>query len=399
MSNSLGTRPARILVMDGHTRSALAVVRSLGQREDVEILAASPKRWNMAGASKYCARRLRCPDPEAGDFISWINAAAREHNVDFLMATTDDSLTPLCARRGDLECGDALLPLPEPYFQLSDKLALLETAQKLGLKIPSSFICRSREELESQVRGLQFPAILKPQWSRFIHEGRLVRTKVQPVVIAEDAMRMGAEHLAKGCGVCFQEVIEGEGVGYFALCDRGEVCAEFAHRRLLETRAAGGPSVVCESAQVTDAMRKAGRALLGAADWNGPAMIEFKLDSRTGEPVLMEVNGRYWGSLALPVACGVDFPSLHFDLAVHGRKAEQAAYPLGKRVKWLLGLFARTARDLAGGREAGGVRTKRGGALANFFRLVFTRGDGMVFRFNDPLPALVEWLGLMERRG
>ena len=39
-------------------------------------------------------------------------------------------------------------------------------------------------------------------------------------------------------------------------------------------------------------------------------MVEFRVDSATGEVVLMEVNGRFWGSLPLPVHAGVNFPYL-----------------------------------------------------------------------------------------
>jgi hypothetical protein len=45
-------------------------------------------------------------------------------------------------------------------------------------------------------------------------------------------------------------------------------------------------------------------------------MLEFKQDSRTGRPFLMEVNGRFWGSLQLALDAGVDFPYFVFQLAI-----------------------------------------------------------------------------------
>jgi hypothetical protein len=53
---------------------------------------------------------------------------------------------------------------------------------------------------------------------------------------------------------------------------------------------------------------EAGRALLTRAGFRGLAMVEFKRDPRTGRLVLMEINGRPWGSLQLPVHCGIDYP-------------------------------------------------------------------------------------------
>jgi hypothetical protein len=44
-------------------------------------------------------------------------------------------------------------------------------------------------------------------------------------------------------------------------------------------------------------------------------MAEFKIDAGTGVPKLLELNGRFWGSLPLAVAAGVDFPYLFYRLA------------------------------------------------------------------------------------
>jgi hypothetical protein len=44
-------------------------------------------------------------------------------------------------------------------------------------------------------------------------------------------------------------------------------------------------------------------------------MVEFKIDRESGVPKLMEINGRFWGSLPLAVLAGVDFPYLYYRLA------------------------------------------------------------------------------------
>lgn len=59
----------------------------------------------------------------------------------------------------------------------------------------------------------------------------------------------------------------------------------------------------------------AGTRLLEELEWHGPAMVEFKRDPRDGRFRLVEVDPRFWGSLALPVAAGVDFPYRYYRLA------------------------------------------------------------------------------------
>ena len=101
----------------------------------------------------------------------------------------------------------------------------------------------------------------------------------------------------------------------FALFDRGRLVAEFSHRRLREKPPAGGASVLSESLPVDPRLREFALRMLGPIGWHGVAMMEYKQDRRTGDFVLMEVNGRFWGSLELAVAAGVDFPFLACQLA------------------------------------------------------------------------------------
>jgi hypothetical protein len=65
--------------------------------------------------------------------------------------------------------------------------------------------------------------------------------------------------------------------------------------------------------------------------------VEYKQDAQTGECVLMEVNGRFWGSLQLAIDAGVDFPFLAWELAQGRRPARPSAYRVGIRSRWLLG--------------------------------------------------------------
>ncbi len=49
-------------------------------------------------------------------------------------------------------------------------------------------------------------------------------------------------------------------------------------------------------------------------------MVEFKLDRRKGNAAkLIDVNGRFWGSLQLAILSGVDFPYYLYQLAVGDR--------------------------------------------------------------------------------
>src|SRR2546430_9020252 len=86
--------------------------------------------------------------------------------------------------------------------------------------------------------------------------------------------------------------------------------------------------------------------------WHGPVMVEFR-DDGAGEPCLIEVNGRFWGSLELAVASGVDFPALWVALLRGERVAATTAYETGVTVRWAWGDVKRLLYVVAGAPPGG----------------------------------------------
>jgi predicted ATP-grasp superfamily ATP-dependent carboligase len=129
---------------------------------------------------------------------------------------------------------------------------------------------------------------------------------------------------------------EGQGIGVCLLLDRSHlVRAGFVHRRLREYPVTGGPSTLRESCNHEQAYTDAVR-LLQDLRFVGVAMVEFKNDTRTGKANLLEVNPRFWGSLALAVDAGVNFPLLWTLMALGEDVAPVTSYRLGHRCRWLL---------------------------------------------------------------
>ena len=135
-----------------------------------------------------------------------------------------------------------------------------------------------------------------------------------------------------------QERIVGPGTGLFTLFDRDRHLALFSHKRVREKPPSGGISVVSESVPLDEDMVEHAGRLLSAVGWQGVAMVEFKRDLRDGKAKLMEINGRFWGTLQLAVASGVDFPSLYLDL-LQGKKPASLVreYKVGQKLKWFFG--------------------------------------------------------------
>ena len=60
---------------------------------------------------------------------------------------------------------------------------------------------------------------------------------------------------------------------------------------------------------------------MGSLGWHGVAEVDFRWDGKEVEPVLIEVNPRFWGGLTQSVASGWDYPYLLYRLAIDGTVA------------------------------------------------------------------------------
>jgi predicted ATP-grasp superfamily ATP-dependent carboligase len=228
----------------------------------------------------------------------------------------------------------------ETFEAVTDKWRLLELAPRLNISIPKTYFISDAKSLESIYPRVTFPAVLKPYRSMICSNGRCI----SGIVRYASSRRALEETVAKY--ECFnqhpfliQEYASGSAQGIFALYDHGKPLVFFAHRRLRERPPSGGVSVLRESIDPNPEALRMARTLLDYVGWHGVAMVELKI-SAEGTPYLMEVNGRFWGSLQLAIDAGVDFPWLLYQLAT-GRDLDKVnGYATGVRCRWLLGDLA-----------------------------------------------------------
>jgi predicted ATP-grasp superfamily ATP-dependent carboligase len=387
----------RILVTDGEQRAALAVVRSLGAAGH-EIAVVSNSGRSLAGASRYCRRDHAAPDPlaESDDYGTAVLDLVERHSIDFLIPITEASLRVLLPLRSRL--GKTILPFPdaETFARVSDKESILAAARDLGVAVPGQVPLAGRDSLVPE--NFEFPLVLKP-WVSVVRDGGVSRKL--GVVHVSDRSELKASLAAlpdSAFPVLAQQRIVGPGVGIFLLVWNGRTRAVFAHRRLREKPPSGGVSTYRESIPVpTDWVEQAER-ILSSVDWSGVAMVEFKVEQETGRPYLMEVNGRFWGSLQLAVDAGVDFPRVLLD-AVRGTGSDDPPqYRSGMRLRWEWGDVDHLLARVRNSNSALHLTEDAPSRTATFLRVItpWKPGDRWeVFRPSDPRPFWVEsrlWL-------
>ena len=392
----------RVLVTDGEQRASLALVRSLG-RAGYRVYTCSVRGRSLAGASRFCSGETRVVNvltsPEI--FVADIQRVVQDNSIDVLLPVTEASLLAMLPQRERL---GAAIPFADDSAvrAISDKARLLEAAPSLGIAIPQQRVVRDASEWSATLESeLSFPVVLKPARSVAEHNGASVKLSVRHAATrAQLEIELRALDPA-AYPVLVQQRIVGPGVGIFLLLWDGELLATFAHRRIREKPPAGGVSVYRESIAADPALVIRSRALLEQFSWRGVAMIEYKLDATTGTPYLMEVNGRFWGSLQLAIDAGVDFPALLLKAALGERPSPVTYYRSGVRSRWWWGdvdhLLARLTRTEAELSLPPGL-PGRLGSLRDFFTLWRPGDRNEILRLDDPAPFIRETIEWINRR-
>jgi predicted ATP-grasp superfamily ATP-dependent carboligase len=314
---------------------------------------------------------------------------------------TDAALDVVLPARGKLEGLGATIPFAdfESYTSISDKRIVLERGAGIGIAVPEQITVPCTEALDTlDLAALRWPMVVKPSRSVAGSGGARLKTEVRYAHEPGELRRMLRDAPAETYPVLLQERITGPGVGMFLLVWGGALVAAFGHRRLREKPPSGGVSVLRESAPLDVALLERSAALLAAFDWRGPAMVEYKVDERSGTPYLMEINGRYWGSLQLAIDAGVDFPAIHMEVAAGREPPPVGSYAVGVKTRWMLGDLDHLIARLRRSPEELGLPPSTPGRARAVLDFLAGFGPGTreeILRWSDPFPALAElrtWL-------
>jgi protein-tyrosine-phosphatase/predicted ATP-grasp superfamily ATP-dependent carboligase len=316
----------RVLVLDADMVPALTISRSLSHRHCIVDVASDTLRPLISYSNSVNAV-FQYPDPlaEPDLFVAWLLEHVANTRYDLVIPVTERSLVVLSERRAQLSHVRIAMPATASLEVALDKAKTLTLAATLGVPGPHSITVAALDELVDLEQTLKFPLVLKP--ARSIGSATSGATQLQ-VSYAFDMTELvsGCAHALRFGPVLLQEFFPGIGVGVELIAQQGKVHYAFQHQRLHEVPLTGGGSSLRKSEPVMQTLMEASERLIAALDWTGVAMVEFKLDPQTQEFCLMEINGRFWGSLPLAVAAGADFPSMLLDLELNGEITPSRPY-------------------------------------------------------------------------
>jgi protein-tyrosine-phosphatase/predicted ATP-grasp superfamily ATP-dependent carboligase len=378
--------PLPVLILGASPRIAIPIARLLRDRCGVSVDVASVSAFDPKLSSRAIRDFVRLPDfassPE--NFSIALRSLVRERNHDMLIPVQDAAMAAIGRDYGPLAAVlHVACPPPHIIERVLNKNLTLEIAERCHIPIPRTLRLESYAGIETLVTALTFPFIAKPvrQSARPTFKSRCFQTAKQ--FVAWRASHPEEELL-------LQEFCPGEGVGIEMLIHHGQSSATFQHRRLKEDPPGGGVAVMAIAEEPDPELVSASLRLLRGLEWEGVAMVEFRRDPRDRTARLMEVNGRYWGTTALALASGIEFPVYQWEI-LHGRTPNvRQRYASGTRWRWTAGYLARLHSILLGSADTSGKRFSRLAALVQAPGDLGPQYHDALRSFSDPRPFFSE---------
>ncbi len=270
-----------------------------------------------ADLSRYCSKKLDYPvstsDPDS--FLNAIFEFVKTEAIDLVIPVTDWTLGPLSTQRERFAavCRVAM-PSREALEFASDKYRTLQLAESIGIGVPKTFLADSNHRVPTQDA---FPVVVKDRFSVRWTEGKAVFGSVAYAYADADLENKVAERVRAAGDVLIQEFTAGVGLGFSCFVAGGKAFLPFQWQRIREVDPRGSASSARKSLPLDPSLVAHSVRLILGMGFEGIAMVEYK-KTADGRLILMEINGRPWGSIGLPVACGIDYPRYLIEWCLKG---------------------------------------------------------------------------------
>ena len=393
------------IILDGQLKSALAAARSLGVK-GIHASVGAERSTATALHSRYVATQFVYPSPYADRdaFVRAVMAeAVRMGGKPVVYAFSDATYLALYHAREACERHMTLVYPPAQSVEIAfDKAATYSLARVSGVPTITTYTPERMDELVRLAPKLTYPVVVKARQSVTWRGERGVFGSAT-FVHSPDDLRTVWESMKHKLGEAplIQDFVRGEEYGVEMLTDAGTVHARVVHRRIRSLSPTGGASVLKETlgeSHEVSVMCAYAERLVRELTWTGPIMVEFKVDADSCKPFLMEINGRFWGSLPLSVAAGVDVPHRYYQF-VTGEVEDRGMITAkaGVVTRHVLGDVLHLFRVWFGRSPMRRVLyPERLSALRDFFILPKgTRSD--VWSWRDPKPAFFEVFDMIKK--
>lgn len=322
----------RILVIGDDMRIFLAVARALGRAG--KTVEAAPFGPSPALSSRYVAKTHVLPvfDEDPAGWRAGVLDVLTRNRYDLVIPCSDPAISFLDTHRDQLPQHRLAIPPRAAMTAFYDKEETRAMADRLGVPVTPGRRLSPNDTAQSLISDYGLPIVLKPRRTFFAERDQA--REIVEILDTRAELEQALSRIDDRSRYLIEAYFEGEGVGVSVLSENGTIIQAFQHRRLREGRA--GVSSLRISETPDAALLEAAVKISRDMQHTGVCMFEFRQNRATGQWILIETNARFWGSMGLPVAIGVDFPGMLYELMAEGRTPAARAYRSGVRSRNLL---------------------------------------------------------------
>ncbi|MEP7358972.1 MAG: carbamoylphosphate synthase large subunit [Anaerolineales bacterium] len=355
---------ANILLTGGRAPAALELAR-LFRAAGHTVFMAESVRWPLAWPSRAVRRNHRVPAPNAdpAGYIRALLNIVRRERIDLLVPTCEELFY---VARGHAALSAECVVLAEPLERLRplhNKWLFAQKAAGYGLPVPATTLLTSPADLRAAMGSDGREMVLKPVYSRFA-----ARTLVRPSAReAAHVIPSAAEPWVA------QDFITGWQICTYSLARAGRVLAHTAYPA--ELTAGQGAALVFRHIEHPAACEWV-RAFVARENFNGQIAFDF-IETGSGELFALECNPRATSGVHL-LAANPRFAGAFFD-----SPPELVTPPCAGRPAMLAAAMLLVA-----------LPAVRSFTALRAWARAFAAARDVVFRLDDPAPALLQWVGL-----
>ena len=299
--------------------NGLGVARALA-RHHIPVIGLAGPSWTPSCATKTCTEIVynRSWTPE-GILEDLRSIARRLDRKSPLIITKDEPVLWISEARTELEDSFELnLPEHDVVQLLMNKTRFHELCLAKGWPVPRTWKAKSKDELASVLKEIDYPCILKPQ----VKNRTFRRFSARKAFVVPDERELLSTYAMVAQWepeVVVQEWIPG-GDGSISFClsyhDRqGKPAAHFAGRKLRQWPIRCGNTAIAEPApeEWVDPIVAVTQTIWDDVGFRGIGSIEYKMTPGTLRPVIMEPTvGRTNYQNEVAVLNGVNIPAIAY---------------------------------------------------------------------------------------
>lgn len=299
----------RVLVTDGDGRQTLTIIHGLKELGcHISVLCAS--KLDVCYSSripdeKILDKRAQVSNVEYIDFLINILESGK---YDVLLPVAEMSTNKITLAENEIGKLVKMACAPrKAYIQAFDKQHTFDLA--VENKIPCPLTRKEGQSIEEYLCQVNFPLIIKPRNG----VGSIGFHKFEK---EEDFFPYIKENKINLDNYVLQEYVSyKKRLGTILFIDqKGNICMSYADEVLRWFPIDAGSASLIRSIDYPEIIDYSSR-LLTAMGWQGVAALSFMVDTVSGEPKLLEVNGRIPASIRLSMQCGFNVAKLLIEMA------------------------------------------------------------------------------------